>query len=150
MLSACNLFSQLVPTVPVIPTLPEIMIETISIDDQYVLPTLPELALPTTDAESLSKTLVGDLEEMVEAETKGAAVAAAVQVLVDLKEASADQITVESAEAQAWSDTCFDVPREDTDCQPFIVPGFRVILAFEGNRYEVRTNLDGSDLVLVP
>lgn len=61
-----------------------------------------------------------------------------------------EQITVVSAEAVDWPDSCLGVPRLEARCAMQITPGFRIWLEAGDRRPAlVHTNQDGSGLVLV-
>lgn len=56
----------------------------------------------------------------------------------------AGQVQVISTEAVDWPDGCLGVRRLDALCAQGIVPGYRLVMEAEGQRYEYHTNQDGS------
>jgi hypothetical protein len=46
-----------------------------------------------------------------------------------------------------WSDTSIGCPEPDRGYSDVIVPGFRIILEYEGQKYEFHTNEDGTMVV---
>lgn len=69
---------------------------------------------------------------------------AARQALMASLNLSADQVRLISAEAVDWPDGCLGVRRLDALCAQGIVPGYRLVMEAEGQRYEYHTNQDGS------
>jgi len=59
----------------------------------------------------------------------------------------ADQLQLLSYEYVSWPDGCLGVPMR-TVCTQAVVPGFRIVIRFEGQDYEYRTDLQGSRLLL--
>ena len=72
----------------------------------------------------------------------------AVQALAKSLGISPDQIAVVSSKAVQWPDGCLGVRRIGVMCNQLVTPGFRIVLAANGNQYELHTNQDGS--VVVP
>jgi hypothetical protein len=62
--------------------------------------------------------------------------------------ADSGSITVVSAQAVEWPDSCLGITREGVVCAQVITPGFRIILASGGNQYEYHTD-NGTRAVLV-
>lgn len=60
---------------------------------------------------------------------------------------AASQIKVLSVEEVMWSNTSIGCPEPDKQYSDVIVPGFRIILEYEGRRYEYHTNEDGTMVV---
>lgn len=58
-------------------------------------------------------------------------------------------ISVLSAEAVDWGDSCLGVETPGIMCLQVITPGYRVVLEAGGQRYEYHTNATGEQLVLV-
>ena len=59
---------------------------------------------------------------------------------------SVDDITLVSTEAVDWPDGCLGVVHMGVMCAQGIVPGFRLVLAANGQEYEYHTNADGTAL----
>jgi hypothetical protein len=74
------------------------------------------------------------------------AVRAALEALAASLGIDADQITVVSVEAVDWPDGCLGVHRIGVMCTMGIVPGYRIVLAANGQTFEYHTNADGSAL----
>lgn len=146
-LGACVRASANVPTPPVpapTRTLPAAI--TLEPPTPYSVE-LPTLLLPTPKPPNIGEALGMGIETAVEAQTKGAATEAARGALAQMTGIPPDQIVVLSAESVTWSDTCMEIPTF-TDCQPFGVPGFRVVLQANNQTFEYHTNFDGSSLGL--
>jgi hypothetical protein len=79
----------------------------------------------------------------------GAATAAATADLATRLGVGADSITVASAEAVDWPDSCLGVTSPGIACAQVITPGFKIALEVEGTAYEYHTD-SGSRVVFVP
>jgi hypothetical protein len=55
-------------------------------------------------------------------------------------------ISVVMVERVNWTDICLGIPREDMECTPTNIPGYRIIMEANNRRYEVHTNLDGTEV----
>lgn len=73
---------------------------------------------------------------------------AAVTSLSDKLGVVVDQITVVSAEEVTWPDGCLGIVQMGVLCTQAEVPGFKIILASNGQEYEFHTNQDGSVVLL--
>jgi hypothetical protein len=62
----------------------------------------------------------------------------------------ADQITIISAEAMDWPDSCLGLGRADEMCAQMITPGYKVILEVQGKQYELHTDATGESVRQVP
>ncbi len=60
---------------------------------------------------------------------------------------AASQIEVLSVEEVMWSNTSLGCPEPGRQYSDVIVPGFRIILEYEGRKYEYHTNEDGTMVV---
>ena len=49
-----------------------------------------------------------------------------------------------------WPDGCLGIQQPEIMCAMHVVDGYRITLSAQGQTHEVRTNLDGSQTVLVP
>ena len=58
----------------------------------------------------------------------------------------ADDIAVESTLAQDWSDSCLGLGGPAESCLAAITPGFAMVLEYDGETYNYRTNLDGTSV----
>jgi hypothetical protein len=61
----------------------------------------------------------------------------------------ADKITLVSTEAVTWPNGCLGIVRVGVMCTQAEVPGFKIILEANGQKYEFHTNQDGSIVELV-
>jgi hypothetical protein len=61
-----------------------------------------------------------------------------------------DAISLSSAEPVEWPDTCLGIQIQGEMCAQHVVPGFRIILVNDFNRYEYHTDLDGSTVRTEP
>lgn len=66
------------------------------------------------------------------------------QTLAQQLQINADQIEIVSVENVDWPDACLGVYTADMMCAQVITPGYRVVLAADGQQYEYHTNSDGS------
>lgn len=66
------------------------------------------------------------------------------QALADELGIPATDITFVEIEQVDWPDGCLGIHQPDVMCTQAIVPGYRVILEVDDQRYEYHTNLDGS------
>jgi hypothetical protein len=73
---------------------------------------------------------------------------AAISALSKLTGLTADKITLISAEAATWTDSCLGVQRAGLMCSQVLVEGFNIVLEAEGKEYEFHTNQNGSTVVL--
>ena len=60
----------------------------------------------------------------------------------------ASKITLISTEAVTWPDGCLGIVRMGVMCTQAEVPGFKIILEADGQKYEFHTNQDGSIVML--
>lgn len=78
------------------------------------------------------------------------ATSAATFVLAEHLNIGEDQVQVVDAQPVQWPDSCLGVPQSGIMCAMHVVDGYRIALSANGHTYEVNTNLDGSETVLVP
>lgn len=102
------------------------------------VPIPPPAALPESPLEE-PMSQPGDTAKIAEQ----ASVLLAQQLHLNLPE-----IEVVSVEAVDWPDACLGVYSPEIMCATVITPGYRVILAVDGQEYEVHTNSDGSSIQL--
>ncbi|HLO28774.1 MAG TPA: hypothetical protein VK249_06550 [Anaerolineales bacterium] len=69
---------------------------------------------------------------------------AALKALSEKLSLPADKITVVSTEAVTWPNGCLGIVRMGVLCTQNEVPGFKIILEANGQKYEFHTNQDGS------
>lgn len=74
---------------------------------------------------------------------------AALTALSEQLNLSVDKITLISTEAITWPDGCLGIVRMGVICTQAEVPGFKIILEADGQKYEFHTNQDGSIAMLV-
>jgi 2C-methyl-D-erythritol 2,4-cyclodiphosphate synthase len=73
---------------------------------------------------------------------------AALTALSEQLNLSADKITLVSTEAVEWPDGCLGIVRMGVMCTQAVVPGFKIILEANAQKYEFHTNQDGSVVML--
>src|SRR5690349_5419551 len=73
---------------------------------------------------------------------------AAINALMEQLNLSADKIKLVSAEAVTWPNGCLGIVRMGVMCTQNEVPGFKIILEANGQKYEFHTNQDGSTVLL--
>jgi hypothetical protein len=98
-------------------------------------PTVPATSEPATPAIPPESAPLSDAE------------AAALAQLAQALGLPADQITVVSAEAVEWPDSCLGISYPNARCAQAITPGYRIRLAAGGAEYVYHTNADGSAVV---
>jgi hypothetical protein len=60
------------------------------------------------------------------------------------------RFNLRGVEAVQWPDTCLGIPQPGIVCAPVIVPGYRIILGYSGQRYEVHTDQLGDIIYWFP
>ena len=80
-------------------------------------------------------------------EKMSSAISAAKSALAKQLNVGADLIQQVSIEEVQWPDGCLGVQQPGIMCAMHVVDGYRVTLSANGQTYEVRTNLDGSQIV---
>ena len=60
------------------------------------------------------------------------------------------RFNLRSVEAVQWTDTCLNIPQPGRVCASMIVPGYRIILGYSGQRYEVHTDQLGDIVYWFP
>jgi hypothetical protein len=147
-LTACSAFSLPAPTSTPIPT---------PIIQKIIMPTLGQMIIedPLDAFEFPTATMgidydFGDISATIEAKMQRPAVEACIQALAAQEGVSVESIKLKKAVSKVWEDTCMEVKRTDIECLPFGVPGFRVVLLIGEQKYVYRTNIDGTEIVLVP
>ena len=73
---------------------------------------------------------------------------AAINALMEQLNVSADQIKLVSTEAVTWPNGCLGVVRMGVMCTQAEVPGFKIVLEANSQKYEFHTNQDGSVALL--
>lgn len=78
------------------------------------------------------------------------AVEAAIEKLADQLGVDLSSVTVVSVEQKDWPDACLGAAGPEEMCAQVITPGYLVVLEVNGARYEVRTDLTGGNVRIVP
>jgi hypothetical protein len=73
---------------------------------------------------------------------------AAINALMEQLNVPADKVKLVSTEAVTWPDGCLGVVRMGMMCTQAQVPGFKIVLEANGQKYEFHTNQAGSNIVL--
>ena len=73
---------------------------------------------------------------------------AAITALSEQLSLTADKIKLVSTEAVTWPNGCLGIVRMGVLCTQNEVPGFKIILEADGQKYEFHTNQDGSIVML--
>ena len=60
------------------------------------------------------------------------------------------RFNLRAVEAVQWTDTCLGIPQPGRVCASMIVPGYRIILGYSGQRYEVHTDQLGDIVYWFP
>jgi hypothetical protein len=61
-----------------------------------------------------------------------------------------EPIQIVDVQQVQWPDTCLGVQQPGIMCAMHVVDGFKITLSANNQSYEVHSNLDGSQIVLVP
>jgi len=77
-------------------------------------------------------------------------VARAKSFLADKLNINNEPIQIVNVQRVQWPDTCLGVQQPGIMCAMHVVDGFKITLSANGQSYEVHSNLDGSQIVLVP
>jgi archaellum component FlaF (FlaF/FlaG flagellin family) len=77
-------------------------------------------------------------------------VARAKSFLADNLNINKETIQLVDAQTDQWPDTCLGVQQPGIMCAMHVVDGYRITLSANDQSYEVHSNLDGSQIVLVP
>ena len=78
------------------------------------------------------------------------AIAAAKSALAKQLQIGVDTVQLADIQPVQWPDGCLGVQQPGIMCAMHIVDGYRITLSANGQTYEVRSNLDGSQTVIVP
>ncbi len=113
----------------------------VSISPTPAIPVSPTVA-PSPTAASLPTLPVPTAEALYPPAVQAARSALARDQAVPL-----NQVTVVIFTPVEWRNGCLEVDRDERPCTDAIVPGYRVILSVDGQLFEYRTNLDGSQVV---
>jgi len=70
--------------------------------------------------------------------------------LADKLGIDAETIQLVDVQAVEWPDSCLGVQIPGIMCAMHVVDGYRIILSANDQTYEVHSNLDGSQIALVP
>jgi hypothetical protein len=70
--------------------------------------------------------------------------------LADKLGIDAETIQLVDAQAVEWPDSCLGVQTPGIMCAMHVVDGYRITLSADDQTYEVHSNLDGSQIVIVP
>ena len=73
---------------------------------------------------------------------------AAIKALSEQLSLPVDKITIVSTEAITWPNGCLGIVRMGVMCTQNEVPGFKIVLEANGQKYEFHTNQDGSTVQL--
>jgi hypothetical protein len=79
-----------------------------------------------------------------------AVVSAAKSALADQLGINVDAIQLVDIQPVQWPDSCLGIHKTGIMCAFHVVDGYRITLSANGQTYEVRSNLNGSQIVLVP
>jgi hypothetical protein len=82
--------------------------------------------------------------------TSDKAVVVAKSLLADQFKGVSAVIQLVDIQSVEWPDSCLGVPQAGMMCAMHVVSGYRINLTANGKSYEVHSNLDGSQVLLVP
>ena len=110
------------------------------------------LAACATPAEKFTPTPIPTLQPTATSgqEATTPAISAAKSALAINLHIDADTIQFVKIQPVQWPDSCLGVPSPGIMCAFHVVDGYRITLSANNQTYEVHTNLDGSQVVLVP
>ena len=149
LLPACSAFSQPAPTSTPIPTPTFQKIVMPTLGQTIIKDPLDAFEIPTITPMENNFPL-GDISATIDAKIQGPAIEACLQALAAQEGISVESIKVKKVVSKIWKDTCMEVERTDMECMPFGMPGFRVVLLIGEQKYVYRTNVDGTEIVLLP
>ena len=86
----------------------------------------------------------------VSSNNNSAVVSAAKSRLAEELKISLDSIQLVGIQPVQWPDSCLGVSQPGVMCAMHVVDGYRITLSAQNQVYEVHSNLDGSELALVP
>jgi heat shock protein HslJ len=112
--------------------------------------TLLFLGACTTQPEELPETGPEGTPGVAAPELPPEAVLAAQQWLVTELNVPVEQVEILEMESEVWPDSCLGSGQPHESCLRADTPGWRAIFDVHGMAYEVRTDLTGSDVRLVP
>jgi hypothetical protein len=98
---------------------------------------------PTPQSIPQSTSTVGD-------DQTSAVTAAAISALSEQLKISTDAIQLVDIKSVQWPDSCLGVQTPGIMCAMHVVDGYRIDLSANGQTYETHSNLDGSQIVVVP
>jgi hypothetical protein len=79
-----------------------------------------------------------------------AAVSAAKSALAEKLQINKNVIQLVNVQPVQWPDSCLGIHKAGIMCAFHVVDGYRITLSADGQTYEVRSDLVGSQIVLVP
>ena len=82
--------------------------------------------------------------------TSDMAIAAAKSMLADQFKGASVDIQLVDIQSVQWPDSCLGVPQAGIMCAMHVVEGYRITFQANGQVYEVHSNQDGSQVMLVP
>ena len=77
-------------------------------------------------------------------------VSSAKSALAEQLQVNIDVIKLVNIQSVQWPDSCLGIDKAGVMCAFHVVDGYQITLSAEGHTYEVRSNLDGSQIVLTP
>ncbi len=77
-----------------------------------------------------------------------AAVSAAKSALAEQLQINIDVIKLVNIQSVQWPDSCLGIHKAGVMCAFHVVDGYQITLSADGKTYEVRSNLDGSQVAL--
>jgi hypothetical protein len=77
-------------------------------------------------------------------------VSAAKSVLGQELKIGIDAIQLVKVQPTQWPDSCLGVPKPGVMCAMNVVDGYRINLSVHGQTYEIHSNLDGEQIVILP
>jgi hypothetical protein len=83
-------------------------------------------------------------------EQESAAIAAAKSALAGQLQIDVDAIQLVDIQQVQWPDGCLGVQQPGIMCAMHVVDGYRITLSAKNQSYEVRSNLDGSQIAVSP
>lgn len=78
------------------------------------------------------------------------AISVAKSLLANQYQINEKQIDVLQYDPVQWPDSCLGIPQPGMMCAMHDVDGYKILLSANDQTYEIRTNLDGSQVMLIP